>query len=1322
MLTVKALENSSRAADYYQAADYYLKDDDGLGLSYWQGEGAKNLGLKGPVDSTKFKDLLDGKVDGVQLGRKGANGIEHKPGWDLPLSAPKGVSMVALIGNDKRLIAAVKNASDQTIAYIEKNFAVTRQTKNGKLEYINEKNLVCASFLQTTSRELDPQLHVHNVILNMLLRSDGQWRSIESKYFYDNQMMFGLIFRSILAKSVVELGYDIEVDTKTGFFDIKDVSKEDRDFFSKRRTQIIEAAKEHGVSGAKAMEQLNLITRKSKRQVSKNEIIARWDKEAKERNFDPKPIIDKALANTGNKLEQKLNDDNKYLTADYTVDICSRSILEMEAVCYKDDVFSKSLKLSLGQCTPDQIEKAIQDAIKEKKFYVSHVPDYNGMCGDLLTTKEAYRKEKYILSLMKQGQGNVRPIANEKDIAMVIKKEDLNKGQYETIKHITTSKDQILAVQGYAGTGKTTHMLRPATQILQNKGYKIRPLGAYNSTAQNLQNELGINAQTLSSFLYQTQKEINDNAKHTAMKDVLILDEASQVNANDMADLLTLVRKTKSRLILVGDRAQIGAVEWGKPFNLMLKNGINYSEMKEIVRQKDNDLKEAVMSAINLEYTKSLKLLEKDAVIGKSSTYLISTLVNDYFSQSDQDRANSLIVIPDNETRDMVMTMVRNKLIEKGEVSKTGFKTKIYDRAGYNRAEKSDARFYKKGHIVEFGKAYKSLKIADKEKLAVLDIKPENGLVKLGRLKSDNITVDSKKDALMWNPSKIAGSAKYGVEVYEVKEREFSMGDKIIWTNTIKKEGLKNGDKGEVADIVKKSAFVKFENGTSKWINTDKLKNFDYAYAATAHIAQGMTFDRVFAMVESWRKNLINQKSFYVIISRARHKTKIYTDNITKLIDALALRSGDKTSSTEFSSLVREHKKSSFSIKEFSEKFKQLATNKYQKISKKIKNLAPDSIKRQPDILESKPSPKKALIDAKEVEILLKSNVEYVCKQVLGDYNKKVGKNLYFGRNKGSLAITIRGEHIGKWTDFATGEKGNLITLIQKHYGLNFKEALEEAAKLVNYIPGELNLDLDKIVKNKINKDELDDKQKLSIKKAQKLASEAKDIKGTPAEKYLKDVRGIDLKHWSKDLKYHDGVYSKINKGKNPALLVVARDKEGKVQSVQAIYIDRVTGQKAGVEVQKQTFGSIKGALFSANISSENNKTAVICEGPEDALSILKSTNSKDIYACLGKSNFNNLNQEKLDKYDKIILALDNDGKKPGEMSSILNVASKLNALSKDVIFAQPDRVKQDYNDTLKTHGSRAVEAIISNGKLFDSSKKELKVEQSKQKIMEKEL
>lgn len=135
--------------------------------------------------------MLDGKVDGQQLGVMKEGALKHKCGWDLTFSAPKSVSLLALVGNDKRLLKAVKEASDETIKYIEKNYAVTRQMKDGRLVKSNEHNVVCASFVHTTSRELDPNAHVHNVLMNMVKREDGQWRSIESRGIYDNSMLFG---------------------------------------------------------------------------------------------------------------------------------------------------------------------------------------------------------------------------------------------------------------------------------------------------------------------------------------------------------------------------------------------------------------------------------------------------------------------------------------------------------------------------------------------------------------------------------------------------------------------------------------------------------------------------------------------------------------------------------------------------------------------------------------------------------------------------------------------------------------------------------------------------------------------------------------------------------------------------------------------------------------------------------------------------------------------------------------------------------------------------------------------------------------------------
>ncbi len=254
--------------------------------------------------------------------------------------------------------------------------------------------------------------------------------------------------------------------------------------------------------------------------------------------------------------------------------------------------------------------------------------------------------------------------------------------------------------------------------------------------------------------------------------------------------------------------------------------------------------------------------------------------------------------------------------------------------------------------------------------------------------------------------------------------------------------------------------------------------------------------------------------------------------------------------------------------------------------------------------------------------------------------------------------------------------------------------------------------------------DELSDDQKLSIRKALKLVRESKDIKGTVAEKYLKEARGIEEDKWSKDVRFHEGVYSKLNGGKNPAVLFIARDKDDKVQSVQAVYLDKNSGKKVDVEVQKQTFGTIKGALFNASANSESAKTAIICEGPEDALSISKAIKNDDVYACFGKGNFNNLSLDKLDKHQRIILALDNDGKRISEMSDIANVATKLSEAGKEVFLVQPQNIKQDYNDILKSKGSNEVASLILSGKKFenDSSYKDVVNSVAKEKTPEKEI
>ena len=106
---------SVSGAEYYAHDGYYTIDE---GPSEWMGEGAQRLGLEGRVKADQFAQIIDGVLpDGTELAR-GADGTRNN-GTDLTFSAPKSVSLVGLIGGDKRVIEAHRNAVRETMIWAE---------------------------------------------------------------------------------------------------------------------------------------------------------------------------------------------------------------------------------------------------------------------------------------------------------------------------------------------------------------------------------------------------------------------------------------------------------------------------------------------------------------------------------------------------------------------------------------------------------------------------------------------------------------------------------------------------------------------------------------------------------------------------------------------------------------------------------------------------------------------------------------------------------------------------------------------------------------------------------------------------------------------------------------------------------------------------------------------------------------------------------------------------------------------------------------------------------------------------------------------------
>ncbi|EPY0084650.1 MobF family relaxase, partial [Shigella sonnei] len=161
MLSFSVVKSAGSAGNYYTDKDnYYVLGSMG---ERWAGQGAEQLGLQGSVDKDVFTRLLEGRLpDGADLSRMQDGSNKHRPGYDLTFSAPKSVSMMAMLGGDKRLIDAHNQAVDFAVRQVEA-LASTRVMTDGQSETVLTGNLVMALFNHDTSRDQDPQLHTHVV-------------------------------------------------------------------------------------------------------------------------------------------------------------------------------------------------------------------------------------------------------------------------------------------------------------------------------------------------------------------------------------------------------------------------------------------------------------------------------------------------------------------------------------------------------------------------------------------------------------------------------------------------------------------------------------------------------------------------------------------------------------------------------------------------------------------------------------------------------------------------------------------------------------------------------------------------------------------------------------------------------------------------------------------------------------------------------------------------------------------------------------------------------------------------------------------------------
>ena len=239
MMSLSPVSGGSAAANYYSSDNYYTLEQANE-TSEWVGKGAEELGLKGPVDEQVFADILDGKLPNGDV-IEAPNG-EHRAGLDLTFSTSKTVSLLALLGDDKRIEVAMKESVEVTLAWAEENLIEARvwNKEESRQERENTGNLVAATFAHDVNRNGEPQMHVHAVVINATLASDGKWHAVHNDALFKNQHLLGAIQNAELRSRLEEMGYET-VPAKNpvdGAFEIAGINREVVEAFSTRSAEI----------------------------------------------------------------------------------------------------------------------------------------------------------------------------------------------------------------------------------------------------------------------------------------------------------------------------------------------------------------------------------------------------------------------------------------------------------------------------------------------------------------------------------------------------------------------------------------------------------------------------------------------------------------------------------------------------------------------------------------------------------------------------------------------------------------------------------------------------------------------------------------------------------------------------------------------------------------------------------------------------------------------------------------------------------------------------------------------------------------------------
>ncbi|MDC5808794.1 conjugative transfer relaxase/helicase TraI [Vibrio europaeus] len=890
-------------------------------------------------------------------------------------------------------------------------------------------------------------------------------------------------------------------------------------------------------------------------------------------------------------------------------------ISEREAGFTQKQLVEEAVRFAFEEAGQAVTKEEVAQLLNEKSDLLS--AEYQD--GTRWTTQAAIETEHTIIEALKKGQGQVIPYATPADTRRFLSEQThLTQGQCDGVTLIATTEDRFIAIQGLAGTGKST-MLETGMSLVKQalSGGTTSPnqiigLAPTHAAVSELKQK-GIEAQTLESLLSDVRRGAIEPQQYSNA--LFLLDESSMVSNRQAKEFVDIVTRADAKAVFLGDKEQLQPLSAGKPFELAIsQSALKVAFMTDIVRQQQAVLQGAVHNIIDKQPESSLDKLAQQATQEEGthrSEHVVSTLnedakdqvkaqeeatqmlpgcvARDYLARTPETRNNTLIIAYTNIERDQIAYQIRTGLIKERTLGSENIGVLRIRQTGASKAELSTMLPYQKGLVV-------STKTGNYATIASVD--KENGVVMLRDPQTNQLS-----------PFLPRHRSHQFTNVLAVSVQPISVGERILTRFTDKKRGIVANQTYTV--ITASNGLIEALNVEGQRLCLDPKSlsdgHWDYAYTKTADMAQGSTYLHVIAVVKG-KGALTDIRRAGIDQTRASQHIRIYSDHPKAMLKQWINQHTNKASALE-----TQQGKTPIIMQYFNDAPLPKENPKYHDINGEFD----------------------ARCFSEHIKETLPKFTESLAMHLLGTPNKSQSNKhiMVFGQGRETTEIQLTGEFRGHFKDNVTGEQGTLINLLMSREAINYKAALYHADKLIN--------DKDKcgLSENPAHDQltqTLTDRTAKFIGYAKEYWNQSIPLKGTPAEILLNSK---DFNTEGKiNIRFHPAVYSSETQSTYPAMLTHIHDRKKRTQGIEITYLQS-DGDLADLGVISRTLGCKSGNYTEFHHGKEAN-TSIITNTLYEAFNIQKATNGEfDIYIVNNPKDIVKMPDEELRQ--RVIIALE---------------------------------------------------------------------------------